>query len=100
MFRHRDPHHSPYLSSISNPKSRESREDTAGQMLSPLHATGMIQLCVSKMIPFFYSHFCGQCFLDDMPETTMPEMQRVSLTWVVLQLKALGIDDILHFDFV
>jgi len=35
-----------------------------------------------------------------MPAATPPEMQRVSLTWAVLQLKALGIDDVLHFDFV
>ena len=27
-------------------------------------------------------------------------MQRKSLAWIVLQLKALGVDDVLHFDFV
>lgn len=31
---------------------------------------------------------------------TVPEIQRVGLAGLVLQLKALGIDDILHFDFL
>jgi len=35
-----------------------------------------------------------------LPLTTPPEMQRASLAWPVLQLKALGVDDVLHFDFV
>lgn len=30
----------------------------------------------------------------------IPEMQRTNLATVVLQLKALGIDDVLHFDFM
>ena len=29
-----------------------------------------------------------------------PEMKRTDITWAVLQLKALGIDDVLHFDFL
>lgn len=29
-----------------------------------------------------------------------PEMQRTDITWAVLQLKALGIDDVIHFDFL
>ena len=32
--------------------------------------------------------------------TELSEMQRTNLAHVVLQLKALGIDDILHFDFI
>lgn len=35
-----------------------------------------------------------------LPTATPPEMQRASLAWPVLQLKALGVDDVLHFDFV
>jgi hypothetical protein len=27
-------------------------------------------------------------------------MQRCDITWAILQLKALGIDDVLHFDFL
>lgn len=37
---------------------------------------------------------------DLLPEQTIPEMQRSDLSWVVLLLKALGIDDILHFEFL
>lgn len=34
-----------------------------------------------------------------MSDTTPPEMQRLELSGAVLQLKALGIDDVLHFSF-
>ena len=30
----------------------------------------------------------------------VPEMRRTDITWAILQLKALGIDDVLHFDFL
>lgn len=35
-----------------------------------------------------------------LPAETVPEMQRTDLVWVILLLKALGIDDILHFEFL
>jgi ATP-dependent RNA helicase DDX35 len=38
-------------------------------------------------------------YREHLLDMTLPEMQRAELTSVVLQLKALGIDDILHFDF-
>eukprot|EP00752_Nemacystus_decipiens_P017500 g15688.t1 len=37
---------------------------------------------------------------SQLPAQTIPEMQRSDLSWVVLLLKALGIDDILHFEFL
>ena len=33
------------------------------------------------------------------PAHGIPDMQRTDITWAVLQLKAIGIDDVLHFDF-
>jgi ATP-dependent RNA helicase DDX35 len=48
----------------------------------------------------------GKCFrlyteetYKSLKETSTPEMQRSNLEWTVLQLKALGIEDIAHFDF-
>eukprot|EP01147_Barroeca_monosierra_P006293 gene6293-7458_t len=35
-----------------------------------------------------------------MPEYTVPEIQRTSLTAVILTLKCLGIHDVLHFDYL
>ncbi len=35
-----------------------------------------------------------------LPETTVPEIQRANLTLNILQLKALGIDNVLRFDFL
>ncbi|KAL2269174.1 hypothetical protein VTJ83DRAFT_4020 [Remersonia thermophila] len=50
----------------------------------------------------------GKCFrlytkfayFSEMDESPTPEIQRTSLSSVVLQLKALGIDDLLGFDFL
>jgi len=50
----------------------------------------------------------GKCFrlytkfayLSEMDESPTPEIQRTSLSGVVLQLKALGIEDLLGFDFL
>ncbi|KAL9636334.1 MAG: hypothetical protein Q9164_002880 [Protoblastenia rupestris] len=41
-----------------------------------------------------------QAAYDTLPEATVPEVQRSNLAPVVLQLKALGIDNILRFDFL
>jgi ATP-dependent RNA helicase DDX35 len=42
---------------------------------------------------------CPEATFLKLEETTPAEMQRTSLTWPILQLKALGVDDVLHFDF-
>lgn len=41
-----------------------------------------------------------EAFHSQLPAQMVPEMQRSDLTWVVLLLKAMGIDDILHFEFL
>ncbi|KAF2754512.1 ATP dependent RNA helicase [Pseudovirgaria hyperparasitica] len=49
----------------------------------------------------------GKCFrlyteasYNTLPEATVPEIQRSNLAPIVLQLKALGIDNIVRFDFI
>lgn len=49
----------------------------------------------------------GKCYrlyteaaYHNLPETTVPEIQRANLAPVILQLKALGIDNVLRFDFL
>lgn len=49
----------------------------------------------------------GKCYrlytqpsFQSLPETTIPEIQRSNLAPLVLQLKALGIDNIIRFDFL
>ena len=49
----------------------------------------------------------GKCYrlytqstFQSLPETTIPEIQRSNLAPLVLQLKALGIDNIVRFDFL
>ncbi|KAJ8521816.1 hypothetical protein ON010_g17766 [Phytophthora cinnamomi] len=47
---------------------------------------------------------CYRLFPEDtfeqLPERAIPDIQRVSLEVVVLQLKCMGIDDVLGFDFI
>ncbi len=49
----------------------------------------------------------GKCFrlmtersFLELESNPLAEMQRVDISWAVLQLKALGIHDVLHFDFL
>ncbi|PWY83297.1 P-loop containing nucleoside triphosphate hydrolase protein [Aspergillus sclerotioniger CBS 115572] len=49
----------------------------------------------------------GKCFrlynqqaYEELPEATVPEIQRSNLAPVIMQLKALGIDNIVRFDFL
>jgi pre-mRNA-splicing factor ATP-dependent RNA helicase DHX16 len=50
----------------------------------------------------------GKCFRlytswaykNELEENTIPEIQRTNLSNVVLMLKSLGIDDLIHFDFM
>lgn len=44
--------------------------------------------------------FTAWAFHNELDETTIPEIQRVHLGNVVLMLKSLGINDILHFDYL
>ncbi len=39
-------------------------------------------------------------FQNELPEDTVPEIQRTNLGMVVLLLKSLGINDLIHFDFM
>jgi len=39
-------------------------------------------------------------YLEELPENTYPEILRSNLASVVLTLKKLGIEDLVHFDFL
>eukprot|EP00210_Caulerpa_lentillifera_P007410 g7081.t1 len=47
-----------------------------------------------------YRLYTEQSFKDDLQDQTHPEILRSNLGSVVLQLKKLGIDDLVHFDFM
>ncbi|KAJ1912724.1 DEAH-box ATP-dependent RNA helicase prp43 [Tieghemiomyces parasiticus] len=44
--------------------------------------------------------YTEKSFLEELQEQTYPEIQRSNLSSTVLQLKKLGIDDLVHFDFM
>eukprot|EP00741_Cyanophora_paradoxa_P001242 tig00000473_g1199.t1 len=47
-----------------------------------------------------YRLYTHEAYEKQLPDNDLPEMQRTNLEPVILQLKALGIDDVLHFDFL
>lgn len=47
-----------------------------------------------------YRLYTEEAYHKILKPYTIPEIQRSNLSTVVLQLKALGIDDVLHFDFI
>jgi len=47
-----------------------------------------------------YRLFTERSFNQDLKENSYPEIQRSNLATVVLNLKKLGIDDIVHFDYM
>lgn len=44
--------------------------------------------------------YTEKAYQTEMPKNTYPEILRSNLGTVVLQLKKLGIDDLVHFDFM
>jgi ATP-dependent RNA helicase DHX8/PRP22 len=44
--------------------------------------------------------YTENAYRNEMLPTTIPEIQRMNLSMVVLTLKAMGINDLLHFDFM
>ena len=59
------------------------------------------------MTRYFFIFRKGKAFrlftedsMSKIPLTTIPEIQRCDLLSVILQLKALGVDNVAHFDFV
>ena len=47
-----------------------------------------------------YRLYTERAYRDEMLTTPVPEIQRTNLASTVLQLKAMGINDLLHFDFM
>ena len=47
-----------------------------------------------------YRLYTQRAYRDEMLATPVPEIQRTNLATTVLQLKAMGIDDVLRFDFM
>ncbi|SBS83351.1 RNA helicase, putative [Plasmodium malariae] len=47
-----------------------------------------------------YRLYTEEAYKNEMAETSVPEIQRINLGSIVLLLKALGVNDFLHFDFM
>nr|XP_014085712.1 ATP-dependent RNA helicase DHX8 [Bactrocera oleae]XP_036231072.1 ATP-dependent RNA helicase DHX8 [Bactrocera oleae] len=47
-----------------------------------------------------YRLYTERAYRDEMLPTPVPEIQRTNLAMTVLQLKTMGINDLLHFDFM
>ncbi|KAJ5578504.1 uncharacterized protein N7459_007468 [Penicillium hispanicum] len=47
-----------------------------------------------------YRLYTGAAYQSEMLPTTIPDIQRQNLSMTILMLKAMGINDLLHFDFM
>lgn len=84
--------------SVYNPKSQMDSlvvvpisQDSANQRAGRAGRTGPGQC---------YRLYTEDAFKNEMLPSSIPEIQRANLDNVVLQLKAMGINDLLHFDFM
>ena len=57
----------------------------------------LLSLFLSAPSPSLYPE---KAYQNEMQDNTYPEILRSNLSSVVLQLKKLGIDDLVHFDFM
>ena len=57
-------------------------------------------LCKGMVLLVCISFSLEKAYQNEMQENTYPEILRSNLGTVVLQLKKLGIDDLVHFDFM
>ena len=53
-----------------------------------------------KSVELHFRLYTEKAYKNEMQENTYPEILRSNLGSVVLQLKKLGIDDLVHFDFM
>ena len=52
------------------------------------------------VLPFKTRLYTERAYRDEMLHTAVPEIQRTNLTSTILSLKAMGINDLLAFDFM
>lgn len=108
-----------HLQGLSQPESRKSRTQPSWEMLQAVHRCvwvhgkdwtwGLVEYSIDNIycfliIPFWIlvlHVFCAsEEDFEKLPASTVPEMQRSNLAPVILQLKALGIDNVLRFNFL
>jgi pre-mRNA-splicing factor ATP-dependent RNA helicase DHX15/PRP43 len=65
-----------------------------------LFAFGRSKLLWNARDTFYNRLYTEKSFYEDLQETTYPEILRSQMSNVVLTLKKLGIDDLVHFDFM
>ncbi len=65
-----------------------------------LNAEAIVNLNLHISFLIFYRLYTEKAYKNEMQENTYPEILRSNLGSVVLQLKKLGIDDLVHFDFM
>jgi ATP-dependent RNA helicase DHX8/PRP22 len=47
-----------------------------------------------------YRLYTESAYRNEMPPTSIPEIQRINLGWTVLNMKAMGINELVEFDFM
>ena len=77
-----------FISAIRPPYNRRQLYDSG------------FSLCIIACYNLYYRLYTEKAYKNEMQDNTYPEILRSNLGTVVLQLKKLGIDDLVHFDFM
>ena len=49
---------------------------------------------------FLFRLYTERAYRDEMLSTNVPEIQRTNLAQTILELKAMGVNDLISFDFM
>ena len=93
----------PFISSFSKQKVYNPRIRVESLLVSPISKASAKQRSgrAGRTAPGkCFRLYTKKSFDEDLNENTYPEILRSNLSNVVLQLKKLGIDDLVHFDFL
>ena len=78
-------------------KQRAGRAGRTGPGKCYRHVYPHIRMSLTS---FLYRLYTERAYRDEMLPTAVPEIQRTNLAGTVIALKAMGINDLLSFDFM
>lgn len=89
-------------SCFAKQKYYDPRRDVETLLTAPISKASATQRAgrAGRVRPGSCFRLCTETSFEQLPEAAIPEMQRSSLTSVVLTLKSLGVDNIMGFDWL
>ena len=58
------------------------------------------RIVYNNFLMFLFRLYTERAYRDEMLSTNVPEIQRTNLAQTILELKAMGVNDLISFDFM